>query len=132
MAPLSWRAVAEFDGGLAERLDIASGAKVAIVNEPEGWVDEVSLPAGVVVFDRASEPLDVIVYFSDEVANVSRRVPVFAGFLAPGGALWMATPDSSKELARAVVEAIGIGAGLSVTRAEAVAAGWTAIGFERS
>ena len=132
MAPLSWRAVAELDGGLAERLGIVRGVKVAIVNEPEGWVDELALPEGVVLFDRASEPLDVLVYFSDELANVDRRVPVFAGFLAPGGTLWMATPDSSKELARAVVEAIGVGAGLSVRGAEVVAAGWTAVGFERS
>ena len=119
------------DRGAASILGIRPGAKVAVVNEPDGWLDVLAPPAGVTLYERASEPLDVIVYFSDELANVRRRVPVFAGFLVVGGVLWMATPDDAADLGRDVVEAIGSAAGLVTAGALRVADGWTAVRFER-
>jgi hypothetical protein len=89
------------------------------------------LPEGLTLYDRASERLDVIVYFSDELANVSRRVPVLAGFLAAGGVLWMATPDGAPDLGPAVVASIGSGAALVSSGRQQVAEGWTAVRLER-
>lgn len=119
------------DDDLAALLGIRPGARLAIVNEPDGWQDRLRLPEGVATFDRASEPLDVIVYFSDERANVARRLPVFARFLAPGGTLWMATPDGAPDLTRSDVESIGAEAGLHALESAEVAPAWTAIGFRR-
>ncbi|HEY7873915.1 MAG TPA: hypothetical protein VIG64_02215 [Actinomycetota bacterium] len=114
-------------GELARALGIEPGARVGIVNEPDGWLDELTpLPPGATLFERASEPLDVLVYFSDERANVERRVPAFAGFVAPGGTLWSAIPSSSEELDRAIVEEIAEGCGLQVDGHLAIAPGWTA------
>lgn len=120
-------------GELAPKLGIRRGSKVAVVNEPAGWLKSLApLPPEVALYERASEPLDVIVYFSDERANVERRVPVFAGFLTPGGLLWMATPDSSPELTHEVVVATGAGAGLRAAGHMVVAPGWGATRFERT
>jgi hypothetical protein len=116
--------------GLARAFGIEPGSKVAVVNEPEGWLDRLDpLPPGARLFDRASEPLDVIVYFSDERANVVRRLPVFAGFLRPGGALWMCTPAASPDLTEAAVTAIGTGSGLSPDGTLEPAPGWIARRF---
>jgi hypothetical protein len=124
--------MASHDGAdLAGVLGIRPGMNVGVVNEPEGWLARLRLPDGVTLHERASEPLDVLVYFSDERANVARRVPVFAGFLAPDGALWMATPESASDLTRADVESIGTGAGLVAVGAAVLAEGWTAVRFER-
>ena len=114
---------------LAVVLGLVPGVGAAIVNEPDGWLDALAL-SDVTLYERASRPLDVIVYFSDERANVARRLPVFAGFLALGGTLWMATPDSSDELDASIVEAIGGAAGLAASGEQVVAPGWTATRFE--
>jgi hypothetical protein len=106
---------------------------VAVVNEPDGWLEELSpLPDGVRLFDRASEPLDVIVYFTDERANVERRVPVFALFLASAGTLWSAVPDESPELGLEVVAEVGRAAGLTASGTLPIAPGWTATRLRRS
>jgi hypothetical protein len=118
---------------LANALGISAGARVAVVNEPDGWLEELApLPPGARLFERASEPLDVIVYFSDERANVERRVPVFAGFLAPAGSLWSAVPDASEELSGTIVEDIGRACGLSPRGTVAIARGWTAMRLGRA
>jgi hypothetical protein len=124
--------MASYDANdLATLLGLMPGVHAAIVNEPDGWLDQLALPVDATLYERASRPLDVIVYFSDERANVERRLPVFAGFLARSGALWMATPDSAAELTTENVEAIGVTAGLRSTRVAEVAPGWSAIRFER-
>jgi hypothetical protein len=103
-----------------------------VVNEPDGWLDELTpLPEGTRLFDRASEPLDVIVYFSDERANVERRVPAFAQFLAPAGVLWSAVPDDGADVSPDDVVAIGRRAGLVPADRIAVAPGWTASALSR-
>ena len=115
-----------------ERLGIRAGAKVAVVNEPDGWLEGITpLPSGARLFERASEALDVIVYFSDERANVSRRLPVFAGFLEPRGILWMSTPEDSTELDEETVETIGERAGLARAGRSSLAPGWKASRFEK-
>jgi len=98
-----------------------------VVNEPDGWLDALHpLPEGTRLFERASEPLDVIVYFSDERANVERRVPAFAHFLVPSGSLWSAVPENSTSLDAGIVADVGRAAGLVPSGTLAVAPGWIA------
>jgi hypothetical protein len=123
--------MAAHDEDLATRLGIRPGTRLAIVNEPDGWLDRLHLPDGVTGYERASEPLDVIVYFSDERANVARRLPVFGGFLAPSATLWMATPEDAPDLTREDVESMGTGAGLVAADAVTIPPGWRAIAFRR-
>jgi hypothetical protein len=113
-------------------LGIGRDANVAVVNEPDGWLEALfPLPAGARLFERASEPLDVVVYFSDERANVERRVPAFAGFLAERGVLWSAVPDSSDEVTPEVVADVGRAAGLTAAGTLAIAPGWVATRLSR-
>ena len=97
------------------------------MNEPEGWLDELTpLPDGVRLYERASEPLDVIVYFSDERANVERRVPFFAQLLAADGVLWSAVPADSTTATPDVAAAAGRAGGLVPDGSIPIGRAWTA------
>jgi hypothetical protein len=75
---------------MAERLGIEPGQTIGVVNEPPDFWDLLRpLPRDVEVVERATEPLDVLVYFSDTLANIERRVPAFAEMIAAGGSLWV-------------------------------------------
>jgi hypothetical protein len=50
------------------------------------------------LFDRASEPLDVLIYCSDELANMRRRIPPLSGFLRSGGRMWIGHPEEGSSL----------------------------------
>ena len=119
---------------LPKKLGIKEGHKVAVVNEPDGFFDTLGeLPDGVRLYQRASSPLDVIVYFSDEAANVARRVPTFARYIAADGALWVCYPKKSSKLETDVtfdhVQEVGLAAGLVDNKSCAVDEDWTALRF---
>jgi hypothetical protein len=119
---------------LSKKLGIKEGARVAVVNEPDAFLDSLEpVPEGVRFYERASRPLDLIVYFSDELANITRRVPVFAKFIASDGALWVCYPKkSSKHPTNASFEAvqrIGLDAGLVDNKSAAIDETWTGLRF---
>ncbi len=108
---------------MARRLGIKEGDAIAVVNEPpDFWSVIEPLPRGVEVFERASRPLDVIVYFSDELENIERRIPAFAGMVAPGGALWVGHPR--EKVATGYVDRVGARAGLATAELIEAGGGW--------
>lgn len=119
---------------LATALGITGGARVGFVNEPESFLTAVKpLPADVRLFDRASEPLDVIVYFSDTKANVERRVPLLGQYLAAGGTLWVGYPNRTSvptDLTHEDVRIIGSNSGLVASGEICMDDEWTLVGFQ--
>jgi hypothetical protein len=108
---------------MARRLGIKEGDAIAVVNEPpDFWKVIEPLPPRVEVFERAARPLDVIVYFSDELENIERRVPAFAGMVAPGGALWVGHPRGL--VATVYVDRAGARAGLGTAELIDAGGGW--------
>ena len=119
---------------LSKKLGIKGGARVGVVNEPESfWEVLGELPEGVELFERASRKLDVIVYFSDEHASVSRRVPMFAKYLDPAGGLWVCYPKKSSpietDLTFENVQEIGLAVGLVDNKSCAIDDDWSALRF---
>jgi len=119
---------------LYKKLGIKEGTRVAVVNEPDGFLDALGpVPEGVRFYERASRPLDVIVYFSDELANITRRVPVFAKFIAADGALWVCYPKKSStrptDATFESVQRVGLDAGLVDNKSAAIDETWTALRF---
>ena len=117
---------------LAEKLGIDPGARVALVNEPEDFPRRLEpLPADVRFYDRASEPLDVIVYFSDTIANIEKRIPLLAQFLSEGAVLWMAYPDESSAVdtgvSREDIKRIGAQSGLTDHSSFSIDDTWRAV-----
>jgi hypothetical protein len=108
---------------MARRLGIAEGDAIAVVNEPpDFWKVIQPLPKGVEVLERASRPLDVIVYFSDTLENIELRVPAFAEMLAPKGSLWVGHPR--EKVRTAYVDRSGARAGLATKELIEAGGGW--------
>jgi hypothetical protein len=117
---------------LAKKLGIKDGSKVALVNEPDGFVLP-GLPKGAKMYERASEPLDVIVFFAESERHLTRRFTTLAGFLEPAGGLWIAYPKKSSpmdsDLTFQVVQQAGLDAGLVDNKSCAIDATWSAVRF---
>lgn len=108
---------------MAKRLGIAPGHTIAVVNEPPGFWDILEpLPHDVEAVERADRPLDVLVYFSDTLENIERRVPAFAPMLTGGGALWVGHPG--EKVATAHVDRAGARAGLATAELINAGGGW--------
>jgi hypothetical protein len=116
---------------VADRLGLFPNAKVALVNVRPETRALLSLH-DVQLFERASEPLDVLIYCSDELANVKRRVPVFTGFVRSGGRMWVGHPSTGSDLVTDVgpadVVQIGMAAGLE-PQGSIELADWSLAGF---
>lgn len=114
----------------SRRLGIAPGQTIAVVNEPPGFWDVLGpLPRGVEAVERADRPLDVLVYFSDTLENIERRVPAFAPMLAAGGALWVGHPG--EKIATAYVDRAAARAGLGTAELIDAGGGWMMRRFVR-
>jgi hypothetical protein len=108
---------------MAKRLGIKAGDAIAVVNEPpDFWKVVEPLPPRVEVLERADRPLDVIVYFSDELENIERRVPAFAGMVAAGGAIWVGHPRG--KIPTVHVDRTGARAGLATAELIEAGGGW--------
>jgi hypothetical protein len=116
---------------LHRKLGVKEGARVAVVNEPEGWALEV--PDGVEILQRASTKLDVILFFSRTEKHLRRRFGVLAGYLEPAGGLWVAYPKKTSrletDLTFEVVQAVGLEAGLVDNKSVAVDDDWSGVRF---
>lgn len=108
---------------MARRLGIRPGHTIAVVNEPPDFWDLLRpLPRGVEALERASRPIDVLVYFSDELENIERRVPAFAEMLVTGGTLWVGHPRDT--IATAHVDRAGARAKLATAELIDAGGGW--------
>lgn len=117
---------------LWRKLGIKPGARVAIVNEPDGFALQ-DLPEGVRVYDRASEDLDVIVFFTRSRSHLRRRFAPLIAYLAPAGGFWVAYPKKSSSIETDLrfedVQEIGLAAGLVDNKSCAIDADWSGVRF---
>jgi hypothetical protein len=88
---------------LAKKLGIKPGHALAVLGAPDGFVID-DLPEGVEVHDAARGPLDVIVSFHTERADLVERTPALLQALPPDGSLWVAWPKKSSGVATDITE----------------------------
>jgi Protein of unknown function (DUF3052) len=116
---------------LWKKLGVKEGARVAVVNEPDGF--ELDLPDGVDMLQRASKRLDVILFFSRTEKHLRRRFVVLAGYLQPDGRLWVAYPKKSSKLETDLtfeaVQSVGLETGLVDNKSIAVDEDWSGVQF---
>jgi hypothetical protein len=117
---------------LVKKLGIKEGTKVALVNEPDGFRLN-GLPRGAKLYERASESLDVIMFFAESRRHLKRRFKVLAGFLSPAGGLWIAYPKKTStiesDLSFEAVQEIGLEGGLVDNKSCAVDDNWSGVRF---
>ena len=78
---------------LWQRLGIGAGTRLALVGTPDGFAIP-DLPQGVRLFERASEPLDVVLFFTSREKTLRGRMALLEPWLADGGALLVAWPTA--------------------------------------
>jgi hypothetical protein len=102
---------------LAKKLGIREGHRVAWLGAPSTFAGELGeLPDGVEVRKaaRGAHTLDVIVFFTKAMAELTKRLPVVVGTLSYEGGLWIAWPKKSSGVATDVSEATVRKAGLTL------------------
>jgi hypothetical protein len=119
---------------LPRKLAIKPGARVALLGAPAGFEQTLGeLPDGVTILRSARGPLDVIVSFQTQRADLERRLPPLRAALDPAGGLWIAWPKRASgvatDLTENVVRELGLAAGLVDNKVCAIDEVWSGLRF---
>lgn len=120
---------------LAKKLGIKDRSTIALLNPPEGLDRDLNLGLmdSVVVRRQLKKPLDVILVFVNDRAELVRRFPVAKRALHERGGLWVAWPKRTSgvatDLTENVVRDIGLAEGLVDTKVCAVDDTWSGLRF---
>jgi hypothetical protein len=119
---------------LARKLGIKEGFRLALVNAPAEFPEELGLlPAGTIIMSKPQAPLDLILFFAQSASDLRKSFPKLASRLSPAGMLWVAWPKKSSgivtDLAFDIVQAAGLAAGLVDTKICAVNEVWSGLKF---
>ena len=102
---------------LVQKLGIKEGTRMAVVNPPAGFRDELGeLPLAVEWANRVRPPLDLVIAFHTRRAELVRNWPALAAAATPTGAIWFAWPKKASGLATDINE--------NVLREEILPTGW--------
>ena len=119
---------------LAKKLGIKEGARVAFVNPPVRFEEDVApLPPGVEQLSLRAKDLDVIVIFAKSRSELSERLDVAVRHIAADGGLWLSWPKPlsgyATDLQSNVAQAIGLTTGLVDNKVASFNDAWTGMRF---
>jgi hypothetical protein len=119
---------------LVRKLGIKPGSKLGLIGAPPGFEMLLEgLPDSVGIRRRLRGPLDVMVAFFTERAELSRRIEALRGTLAADGGLWVAWPKRASglptDLTENVVRELGLSAGLVDNKVCAIDEVWSGLRF---
>ncbi|MEY2468745.1 MAG: hypothetical protein QOF21_1443 [Actinomycetota bacterium] len=90
---------------LPKKLGIVEGARVALINAPDGFSATLgALPAGVAVSTSARAGVDVVVVFVKERAALAKALPKLEKAVFPAGAIWTAWPKKASKVPTDITE----------------------------
>ena len=126
----------KYGGGmeLARRLGIRSGARLAIVDPPGRFREElIPLPDGVEEVTLEEGDLDCIVLFTRDRGELASSLPTAVRAMNAGCSLWLAWPKQlsgyTSDLTAEVIQAAGMRYGLLSARRLALGDAWTGMRF---
>jgi hypothetical protein len=119
---------------LARKLGIKENFRLALVNAPPRFADELSpLPSGALILPPTRKPLDLILLFANKQFDLKNSFAKLAARLAPNGMVWVAWPKKTSRVATDlsfdVVQELGLTAGLVDTKICAVNEIWSGLRF---
>jgi hypothetical protein len=120
---------------LVRKLGIKASHRVAVLEEPAGFRRLLGeLPAEVVIqteVGRDDDPLDVILLFVRDKAELSRRFAPLARSLAPAGGFWICWPKRASgvatDLTEDVIREVALDGGLVDNKVCAVDPTWSGL-----
>jgi hypothetical protein len=119
---------------LSKKLGIKENFKLAILNQPDGFMAElVDLPEGVELDSKGRTKMNMILCFVDSATKLKRLFPRMATQIVPNGMIWIAWPKKSSgvetDLSFDVVQRTGLDAGLVDTKICAINDTWSGLKF---
>jgi hypothetical protein len=117
---------------LTKKLGINEGARLALLDAPEGFDDELApLPDDVTVRRRLGSKLDVAVLFVTERRQLERRFDAVARAVFPAGGFWVAWPKRASkvptDLTEDVLREVALPKGLVDNKVCAVTDVWSGL-----
>ena len=119
---------------LAKKLGIKEGSRIALVNAPKDFENELGeLPDGATFVKRLTNSLDIILLFVLTERELARDFARLAKKLVSNGMIWIAWPKKSSgvktDLSFDSVQRIGLDAGLVDVKICAVDDTWSGLKF---
>jgi hypothetical protein len=121
---------------LPTKLGIKANHRIAVLKAPDEFDATLGvLPENVLAQKdlKRSGPLDVILFFVDSRAELTKKFPVLAARLTPAGGLWISWPKRASgvatDLTEDVVRNVGLDAGLVDIKVCAVDETWSGLRF---
>lgn len=102
---------------LLQKLSIREGTRMAVVNQPADFRDNLGeLPLAVEWANRVRPPLDLVIAFHSSRSALVTQWPTLTAAIAPDGAVWVAWPKKASGIATDITE--------DVLREEFLKTGW--------
>ncbi|MCL5960102.1 MAG: hypothetical protein M1358_12460 [Chloroflexi bacterium] len=96
------------EGSLAKKLQIKPGQRVAIINSPPGYLEQLGeLPGGTEVADKPDGVFDFVQLFVKNVEELNRLAPAAIGAIKRDGVLWICYPKQSAKIKTDITRDVG-------------------------
>jgi hypothetical protein len=119
---------------LIQKIGIKPGHRIILRNHPASFVKDLGkLPEGTESADRLSGKANVIVYFSDRLAELQKDFARLSTALVPDGMLWIGWPKKASgrptDLTEDIVRRVGLECGLVDVKVCAIDETWSGLKF---
>ena len=119
---------------LIQKIGIKPGHRIILRNHPPSFIKDLGrLPEGAESADRLSGKANVIVYFTERLAELEKDFARLSAALVPGGMLWIGWPKKAggrpTDLTEDIVRRVGLACGLVDVKVCAIDETWSGLKF---
>jgi hypothetical protein len=119
---------------LIQKIGIKPGHRVLLRNHPASFVKDLGkFPEGAQSSDRLSGKANVVIYFTERLAELEKDFLRLSATLVPDGMLWIGWPKKSSgrptDLTEDVVRRVGLACGLVDVKVCAIDDTWSGLKF---
>jgi hypothetical protein len=119
---------------LIQKIGIKPGHRIVLRNHPASFVKALGkLPEDAESSDRLSGKANVVVYFTDRLAELTKDFPRLSSALVPDGMVWISWPKKASgrptDLTEDIVRKVGLECGLVDVKVCAIDETWSGLKF---
>ena len=119
---------------LIQKIGIKPGHRIVLRNHPASFVKDLGkLPEGAESSDRLSGKANVVVYFTDRLAGLTKDFPRLSSALVPDGMVWIGWPKKASgrptDVTEDLVRKAGLECGLVDVKVCAIDETWSGLKF---
>ena len=119
---------------LIQKIGIKPGHRIILRNHPASFIKDLGrLPEGTQTAERVSGNANVVVYFTERLAELEKDFSRLAATLVPDGMLWISWPKKANgratDLTEDVIRRVGLECGLVDVKVCAIDETWSGLKF---